>query len=98
MTAQPQSNRGSESTTWDWRKVKVRVPAGGHEARVAKPRRWYSLPRWNGRKPLTIKVTYRGGGECWYEVHSRGCEGRFVGSTCLHDVMDEIYGDDRRSS
>lgn len=65
----------------------------------AKPAaKWWALPRWNGRQPLTIKVTYRGGNEAWYEVHARGRSGRFPGYTALHDVMDQVYGGDRRHS
>jgi hypothetical protein len=64
---------------------------------AAKPAtKWWALSRWNGRQPLTIRITYRGGPEAWYEIHSRGRVGRFPGSTCLHDVMDEVYGGERR--
>jgi hypothetical protein len=85
----------SQTTTWRWGKIAQRPK--GQEARRPQADRWYRLSRWNGRKPLTLRVTYRGGGECWYEITSRGATGRFVGSTYLHDVMDEIYGADRRS-
>lgn len=81
----------SPSTTWEWKKVKIRRPAGGQQARGPKGRRWYGRSRWDPREPLTLKVSYRGGEECWYEVHSRGSMGRFHGATALHDVMREIH-------
>jgi hypothetical protein len=31
-------------------------------------------------------------------VHARGNVGRFPGCTQLHDVMDQVYGGDRRST
>lgn len=72
----------------------MRPPAGGQQAPGAKRRRWYgALPR-NPREPLTIKISYRGGPEAWYEIHARGSIGRFPGVTCLHDVMRTINQSD----
>jgi hypothetical protein len=49
------------------------------------------LRTWEPRDPLTITVVYRGGGECWYQVVSRGRTLRFPGAMALHDVMRAIY-------
>lgn len=90
MDEHESTNERTPSTAWTWKRVKVRRPAGGQQAPGAKRRRWHgSLPR-NPREPLTIKVSYRGGGECWYEIHARGSMGRFPGITALHDVMRVI--------
>lgn len=84
------TNGSSGSTRWGWTPVKMRRPAGGQQAPDAKRRRWHgALPR-NPREPLTIKISYRGGPECWYEIHARGAVGRFPGVICLHDVMRQI--------
>lgn len=78
------------TTTWEWKQVKVRRPAGGHSGSAPKAPRWFRLPPRNPREPLTIKVKFRGGSECWYEVHARGSIGRFPGYIAIHDIMSEI--------
>lgn len=78
------------STTWEWRKTKIRRPAGGHSGSAPKALRWFSLPPRNPRQPLTISVKFRGGPECWYEIHARGQVGRVPGWLCIHDLMVEI--------
>lgn len=83
-------NDRSPSTTWDWRKVRISCPAGGHQDSAPKALRWRFRPPRNPRVPLTMTVKFRGGAEAWYEIHSRGGVGRFPGHVCLHDVMDEI--------
>lgn len=37
-----------------------------------------------------MTVKFRGGPEAWYEIHSRGCTGRFPGHVAIHDAFDEI--------
>jgi hypothetical protein len=78
------------STTWEWRRVKIRRPAGGQKAPQPKAGRWHRFPARDPRVPLTLTVKFRGGPECWYEVHARGSAGRFIGTTSIHDVMAEI--------
>lgn len=89
--ADDQSNTHSPSTTWEWRTVRIARPpkAAGQQPGAARP---HALSGWNPRDPLTITVKYRGGGECWYEVVSRGRTLRFPGAEALHDVMKRIYG------
>lgn len=84
------SERPFPSTTWAWKRVKIAPPPEAREADGRKPGRWFRLPPWPPRRPLTISVKYRGGPECWYEVHARGSVGRFPGVTALDDVMREI--------
>ena len=80
------------STTWEWRKTKIRRPPEATARLPKAARRWYHLPMRDRRKPLTLTISYRGGPECWYEIHARGSIGRFPGYAALHDVMTEIYG------
>lgn len=83
------------STDWEWRKVKVtRAPQARATTRRRRGR-WFHLPPWNPREPLTLKVKYRGGSEAWIEIHSRGGMGRFPGNVALYDVLREIWRLDR---
>ena len=81
------------STTWTFERRKVRRPAGGQQGSQPKAVRWYHMATRDRRRPLTLTISWRGGPECWYEIHARGSIGRFPGSVCLHDVMAAIYGE-----
>lgn len=80
------------STTWEWKRVKIgRPPEARSDSAPKGLHSWVRLPSWPlRRRPLTIKVTYRGGPEAFYEVHARGRIGRFSGGACFHDVMQAI--------
>lgn len=86
------SDHTFESTTFEWKRVKVRRPAGGQQGSRPKGARWWHLPSRNPRERLSITLKYRGGPECWYEVSARGAVGRFPGYVQLHDLMQEING------
>ena len=90
MTNNAETNSSSVSTTWVWKDRRIRVPAGGHKRGTTKSSRWFHLPPRKPREPLTIKISYRGGSECWYEIHARGSVGRYPGVVALHDVMRDI--------
>lgn len=79
------------STRWVPAPRKIQQRPKGQTTRQPKAARWWRFGPWNPREPLTIKVSYRGGAECWYEIHARGSIGRFPGHTALHDVMREIH-------
>lgn len=83
------------STTWEWKRVKVRRPAGGQNTASTERRGPFGLPPRNPRDPLTIKVKYRGGSEAYYEIHARGRVFRRPGTVALHDIMQEINCSDR---
>lgn len=83
-------NNSSSSTRWEWRQVIVRRPAGGQKPVSPKARRFWSLPPRNPREPLHLTIKFRGGPECWYEVHARGQIVRYPGVRSLHEIMDEI--------
>lgn len=51
---------------------------------------WWGLPEWPWRKPLTIKLVYRGGAEGWVEIHARGRVVRRSGHVHLLEVFAEI--------
>lgn len=70
----------------------MRRPAGGQQAPGAKLRRIQGLLPRNARDPLTIKVSYRGGPECWWEIHARGVVVRRPGVVALHDLLMELNG------
>lgn len=92
MADQEDTNGRTASTTWEFKRVKVKRRPPGPAGTVRSAARWFRYARWNPREPLTLKVKYRGGAECWYEIEARGSLGRFHGATSLHDVMQEIYG------
>lgn len=78
------------STYWEWKRVKMRRPP---EARREPPQSGVhisSRPPRNPREPLKITISYRGGPEAWYEIHTRGCVLRFPGVVALHDAMSKI--------
>lgn len=84
-------NMRSGSTTFVWRRIKMaRPPEAIGQAR--RSRSFWRLPRWDPRKPLTVTIKYRGGEECWYEVHSRGATLRVPGYVQLHDLAQTVYG------
>lgn len=84
----------SASTARAYDAGKIRPPRQGQiKTAPGGLRRWFRRGPWDRRKPLTIKVKYMGGGECWYEIHARGSAGRFPGYVALHDVMWEIFGE-----
>lgn len=89
------TNARSGSTQWAWKRVKIAHPPEASSRQPKAAHRWFKRPVWNGREKLTLTVTYRGGAEAWYEIHSRGCMGRFPGYVSLHDVMREIYNERR---
>lgn len=91
MEKEQHQNSSSGSTTWDWRKVKIRQ-APEAEGRVERSESLRSLLGWPIRRPMTIRVKYRGGAECWWELHARGRMIRRPGSLALHDVLREFYG------
>lgn len=90
MSADPSS---APSTTWEWRKVKMKPPPAGHGTARAKRGRWYGLAVWPRREPLTIKVGYRGGPESWWLVTARGRSGVFPGHASLEDVMSDVMSE-----
>lgn len=78
------------STTWEWRRVKVRRPPEGHSGRSPKARRFFHLPPRDPRVPLNVSIKYRGGPEAWYEIHARGTIARYPGWVSIDEIMAEV--------
>jgi hypothetical protein len=75
---------------WEWKRVRMRRPAEGHRAQPPKATFWRRHPPRSGREPLTLVISYRGGPECWIEVHARGSVGRFPGATAVVDMLSAV--------
>lgn len=75
-----------------WRPAMIKMPRAPQASRtVTEGRHWFfRLPRRDARTPLTIRIHYRGGSECWYEIKARGGTLRVPGVRALHDVMSII--------
>lgn len=82
---------GSTTSVWEYAKIRRR-PQGQTNSQPKAGRSWFNrLPPWPLRKhKLTLTVTYRGGPECWFEVHARGGKLRRPGHTALYDLMRDI--------
>lgn len=90
MPTAEEANASSVSTSWEWKRVKIRRPAGGQTHSRPKGGRWRSLPPRRRQDTTIISLKYREGGECWYEVTSRGKTGMMPGWRDLHSVVEEI--------
>lgn len=55
-----------------------------------RPSRWSWLSPRNPREPLNIRIRFRAGSECYWEVSARGQVGYFAGHTSIHDAFVEI--------
>jgi hypothetical protein len=83
-------NKRTASTTWEWRRVKIRTPPSGP---AAQPPKGSSPPlsSWPRREALTITVHHRGGAESWWEIRARGRVWRRPGHHALEDVLGDVY-------
>lgn len=80
----------SVSTTWAYRKIKLRsAPQANSTGRRRRSSR-SSLRRRDARERLSIVITYRGGAEAWWLIEARGERWTFPGHRCLHDVLWSI--------
>lgn len=81
------------STTWAWRKVKMRPSAGGQERSSRAKRGFLRLYRMPRTEPVRITVEYRGGAESWWLIKARGTHEVFPGHLSLEDVLSRIYSE-----
>jgi len=88
-----ESNICPPSTTWAYRKVKIKTPARAADTARRSRSTFRSLARRPLRDTTTLTVKYRGGPECWWEIRARGVTVRRPGWLALHDVLREIYQD-----
>lgn len=81
------------STTWVWKKVKIRQSAGGHGHSTRAKRGFLRLGRSPRHLPVRVTLTYKGGAESWWLVQARGESQVFSGSTALEDVMARVLSE-----
>lgn len=85
-------NKRTPSTTWKWELRRVRADAARQAAQSpeASLRGLQGLSR---REPVTITLTYRGGGEAWFEIRARGRRIMRPGHEALYDLARELWAD-----
>lgn len=97
MSTSHHGNKRTPSTTWEWRRVKIRAPRrpqeGSDAAGVTS-----KLPEWYRRDPLSIEVVERGGAEAWIRIRSRGREWFVPGHLALYDVLSMVWYDHPRGA
>jgi len=81
------------STTWGWKKVKMKPPPAGQGRVRAQRGRWRGLATWPRRRPVSLTVAWRGGPESWWLVTSRGRHGVFPGHAAIEDVMAQVLNE-----
>jgi hypothetical protein len=89
-TTPPEIELLFRSTTFAWRRVKIARPPEAMGTVRRSRSFWWGRPPLDPRKPVTLTIKLRGGPECWVEIHSRGCIGRFPGVTSIYDILREI--------
>lgn len=92
MTSPIDSNPSSPSTTWGWRRVRIRPAPQANTTATPKGSPHTKRALRDRRKPLTVTVVYRGGPECWYELRARGLVVRRPGYICIHDALMALEG------
>jgi hypothetical protein len=85
----PDGEHTFPSTTWRWERIKVSTSAARQAQRAAGGPSASNVPR-DGRKPITIEVTYEGGRTARWKVRARGRTWHFPGVMAIHDVMGTI--------
>lgn len=81
------------STTWEWRKVKMRRSAGGQDTAASGTRGFRRLRRYPRTEQVRITVEYRGGAESWWLLKARGTQEVFPGHRALEDVLSRVYSE-----
>lgn len=93
MAMTEQSYKRSPSTTWEWRKVKLKAaPAQGTQSPKASntPHR---LARRNRNRPIWLEGKFRGGAESSWTFTFRGVTWRVPGWWTVEDLMAMVNGE-----
>ena len=85
-----ESNEGSLSTTWVWKRVKITRAAQPRETAPRKGHRWRGRTRREPAEWLTLRMKYGGGSEGWVIVDARGVVAPFHGATAILDILMEV--------
>lgn len=93
MTGTP-SNKRTASTTYQWRKVKIR-PSGDQPSKTSPQASSPALKPWPKDRSLSITIKHRGGAESWWEIVARGRVWRRPGHLLLDDVLAEVMSGQR---
>jgi hypothetical protein len=89
----PESNSSSISTTWAWKKVKMRGLPHPEGTAAPQGRPFSRFGRRSRRERTWIQVQYRGGPESsWLICRGTSCR-RFPGHLCLEDVLVVVLGE-----
>lgn len=89
MTIDPTCDSDGASTTWEWRKVKIRsaAPQGGS---ATKSLRKASQPDVKRREAVSLVVKYVGGPESCWLVRRGSRSWRAPGHMALEDLMNAL--------
>jgi hypothetical protein len=90
---QDTTNVCSGSTTWEWRKCKVKgAPAGDGVAQPKAAPSRFSVSRAR-RKRNIVEIAYRGGPESSWLFSLDGRSRRLPGHLCIEDAMALVLGE-----
>ena len=89
MATQPDPNKRTASTTYAWRKVKIR-PSGDSPSKTSPKASSSALKPWPRGASLSVTIKHRGGAESWWEITARGHVWRRPGHLLLDDVLQEV--------
>lgn len=87
------SNECTTSTRWEWRRVKIAVPAEGQARRPPEGRQpaLGRFPRKGER--VTLTASYGAGGAAWFRIQARGRSWWITGDAALLDVVRRVLWD-----
>lgn len=80
------------STTWEFRKVRVRPAPPGQGTQCVGGASPAKLRPRRAEKPLSVTVRFRGGPEASWLIEYRGVAWRFPGHVALHDALTFLQG------
>lgn len=90
MQTPPVENGRSSSTTYEWRRVRVRRGAAGKSQAPRSGGRWRRFGRRDPHEWITVRLKYTGGPEGWVLVDGRGERNPYPGYTQLLDLVLDI--------
>lgn len=93
MPSEPCSEQPFPSTTFVWKKTKIKQRPAGQSTVRRRRSGFLSLARWPRTRPLRLTVTYRGGAEAWWLVEARGVKQHFPGHLALEDVLSRCHSE-----
>jgi hypothetical protein len=83
----------SQSTTWEWKRVRKTAGPASREALPAVRRSALALRARNRCKPIDLKLWYVGGATSSWVIAFRGTQWRFEGAVSIEDVGAMVNGE-----